>query len=100
MSQIDEWTGNGWPQGFGPRMRYEPNYGTQARRVLDYMREHGSITSREAMDIDIYRLAARVNDLRRDGWPIKTIAERHNKGRHARYELDLVPDPLDWSQNG
>ena len=29
MTQIDEWTGNGWPQGFGPRMRYEPNYGTQ-----------------------------------------------------------------------
>ena len=99
MSQIDEWTGNGWPQGLGSRMRHAPNIGTQARRVLDYMREHKSITSREAMEMDIYRLAARVNDLRRDGWQIKTIPERHNGGRHARYELEKS-NPLHQSHNG
>ena len=41
---------------------------SQAEEVLDYIHRHGVITPREVMlHLDIYRLAARVYDLRRHG---------------------------------
>lgn len=37
----------------------------QCRRVLEFMRQHGSITHRQAEDeLDIMRLAARIFDIR------------------------------------
>ena len=46
---------------------------TQAQRILDYMTEFGSITQFEAMqDLGCMRLASRISDLRKLGYPIKS----------------------------
>lgn len=46
---------------------------SQASRILGYMDEFGSITPLEAMrDLGVYRLAARIADLRKSGVDIKT----------------------------
>ena len=45
---------------------------TQAERVLDYIREYGSITQLEALrDLGVMRLASRVSDLRKQGYDIR-----------------------------
>lgn len=44
---------------------------TQCERILKYLAFHGSISSREAMnELGIYRLASRINDLKRRGYII------------------------------
>ena len=44
---------------------------TQAQRVIDYIREFGSITQIEALrDIGVMRLASRITDLKRRGYDI------------------------------
>jgi hypothetical protein len=49
------------------------NKKTQAQRILDYMTEFGSITQFEAMlDLGVMRLASRISDLKKDGYPIKS----------------------------
>ena len=48
---------------------------TQTERVLDYMREHGSITQLEALnELGVFRLASRISDLKRRGYSI--VGER------------------------
>ena len=43
----------------------------QTKRILDYMVEHGSITQIDALsECGIMRLASRISDLRKDGYPI------------------------------
>jgi len=45
---------------------------TQNDRIMQHLREHGSITQLEAMqEYGIYRLASRISDLRKDGVKIK-----------------------------
>lgn len=67
---------------------------TQCERVLDYMRRFGSITSAEAMmDLGVYRLAARVSDLRDSGHNIKAVTESGKnrfgeKTSYKRYSLE------------
>ena len=66
----------------------EPTPNTQQDKVLRYIQKSGSITSLQAMqELRIYRLAARINELRKMAWPIKTINEQHDGGSHARYVL-------------
>ena len=63
---------------------------TQAQRVLEYIRETGSITQLEALrELGVMRLASRVSDLKRQGYaitrdtvPIKT---RYGTTYIARY---------------
>lgn len=44
---------------------------TQAQKVLDYIRQFGSITQLDAIrDLGVMRLAARVSDLKRQGYCI------------------------------
>lgn len=44
---------------------------TQNKRILDYLDQYGSITQYEAFfDLGIMRLASRISDLRRKGYPI------------------------------
>lgn len=51
---------------------------TQADRIIAYMEEFGSITQLEAMrDLGVMRLASRISDLKKSGYPIK-------------YERDIV----------
>lgn len=55
----------------------------QVRRVLDYMQQHGSITQYEAMvDLGVMRLASRISELKRDGYPInkKMVAVKNRYG--------------------
>ena len=46
---------------------------TQAQRVLAYMEQYGSITQYEALrDLGVMRLASRISDLKKLGYPIKS----------------------------
>lgn len=45
---------------------------TQCERVLKYIDQFGEITPRDAVNMGIYRLASRINDLRKDGVEITT----------------------------
>lgn len=50
---------------------------TQNQRILDYISEFGSITQLEALkDLGIMRLASRVSDLKRLGYPIVSKTEK------------------------
>lgn len=64
----------------------------QAKQVLEYIQEHGSITQREATrKLGVGRLAARISDLRAEGYDIQTemvpVRTRGGKARVARYTL-------------
>lgn len=64
----------------------------QNMQVLEYMREHGSISQREAVRIGCYRLSARILDLRRMGYAItatrKTFfTKAGHYGFYAEYKL-------------
>jgi hypothetical protein len=60
---------------------------TQCEKVLEYMKDFGSITPLEAMqDIGCMRLAARIADLREQGHPIG----RRMKTSKNRYGRDVT----------
>lgn len=57
-------------------------------RVLDYLRENGSISPMEALTVfGCYRLGARIYDLRQEGHRISTeiVEGRDRNGDRARY---------------
>lgn len=63
---------------------------TQAQRVLDYIRETGSITQLEAIkELGVLRLSAVIFDLKRDGNAIKSelvpVKTRYGTTHIARY---------------
>jgi len=62
---------------------------TQCEQILRHLRQEGSITQREAVQKhDIYRLAARIYDLRREGHQIEKEMETSDAGKqYARYRL-------------
>ena len=66
---------------------------TQSQRVLDYIEEFGSITQLEALrDLGVMRLASRISDLRRMGYPIvsktETVKNRFEENTYIkRYRL-------------
>ena len=50
---------------------------TQNERIIAYINEFGSITQLEALqDLGIMRLASRISDLRRLGYPIVSKTEK------------------------
>ena len=60
---------------------------SQNQEILDWLKRR-SITPMDAMVVlNCYRLAARVKDLRDQGWNIETEMEKHENGKHARYYL-------------
>jgi len=66
---------------------------SQAKKVLAYIQEYGSITQKEATrKLGVARLAARISDLRASGYNIQTeiIATRTRDGKAhvARYTLE------------
>ncbi len=67
---------------------------TQAERILEYMKEHGSISLMEAADeIGCMRLAARIADLKESGVLIRTEMVYGKKidgvaYKYARYRLE------------
>ncbi len=49
---------------------------TQNQRILDYISEFGSITQLDALkDLGVMRLASRISDLRKQGYPIISESE-------------------------
>ena len=62
---------------------------SQAKQVLRYLKEHPEgLTQIEATSmLQITRLAARISDLRQEGYHIYTTKEKHNNGYHARYKM-------------
>jgi len=63
---------------------------TQAQKVLGFLKKHRTITPREAlMDLGVYRLAARIHDLRERGLKISTSNKVHPEtgARYASYSL-------------
>ena len=46
---------------------------TQCQKIIEYCRQHGSITQLEAINcLGIMRLASRINDLKNAGYKIKS----------------------------
>ena len=66
---------------------------TQSERIMRYMQEHGSVTQLEALnELGVLRLASRISELRRDGYPIESqmvsVENRYGeKCRVKRYSL-------------
>lgn len=62
---------------------------TARNKVSLYLEKHGSITPIEALTVlGVHRLAPRIMELRRSGFPIKTEYRRDMNGRpYARYRL-------------
>ena len=71
---------------------------TQAQRVLDYIDQFGSITQLEALnDLGVMRLASRISDLRKQGYPITSDVEavKNRFGENCyikRYSLRVGED--------
>lgn len=69
--------------------------GSQCQLVLRHLRDHGSITSLEAVnEYGIMRLASRISDLKRMGHPIRSEFEtRKNRygefTNYVRYYLEV-----------
>ena len=60
----------------------------QIERVMMYLDRYGSITTREAFnDLGIARLASRIHDLKKIGYPIKseTIRAKNRFGENTHY---------------
>lgn len=61
---------------------------TQTELVLAYIDQYGSITARDAMlELGIYRLAARIADLKELGYNIVSTMKYENGRRWAEYGL-------------
>ncbi len=71
---------------------------TQAKLILEYLDEFGSITPLEAIrDIGCYRLSARISDIKKMGIPIETdiVNVKNRRGKYsriARYSLAVSAD--------
>lgn len=65
----------------------------QEQRILDYMKEFGSITPLDAMkEFGIMRLASRISDLKKRGYKItreyeKGVNRYGERTKYARYIL-------------
>ena len=60
---------------------------TQKQQIREYLENNGKLTSLAALNFwGCFRLASRINDLRREGMDIKTeIVTTSNKKRIAQY---------------
>ena len=74
---------------------------TQKDRIINYIREFGSISSREAfIDLGIARLGARIFDLKKEGYKFKEEWESSNnryneKTEYKRYYLvDMIAENM------
>lgn len=69
---------------------------TQNERILKYINDFGSITQLDALrDLGVMRLASRISDLRRLGYPIVSTSEwvknrNEEKCRIKRYSMGVI----------
>lgn len=62
---------------------------TQRTMVLDYILDHGGITPKDAENkLGIMRLASRIHELKKDGYPIcdEWISKKNRFGKETRYK--------------
>lgn len=52
---------------------------TQKHKILQYCAEHGSITVREAFNLDINSPTKRISELRQAGYDVQTFDEEKTK---------------------
>lgn len=62
---------------------------TQNERIIEYLNQHGRITQLEALqELGIMRLASRISDLKRLGYPIdskmETVKNRFKEDVHIK----------------
>ena len=61
---------------------------TQSEEILQHIKLFGKITPLEALNLmGCFRLASRINDLRKEGHDIKTTMVERNGKRFAEYSL-------------
>ena len=68
---------------------------TQCDRILRHLNDYGSITLAEAMtDYGVYRLASRVNDLKKKGYPItaELVKGTNRYGEATRFAIYRLED--------
>ena len=70
---------------------------TQSQKVLEYIRQFGSITQLEALrDIGVMRLASRVSDLRKQGYNIvgdrEAVLNRYEETCYIKRYREEVSD--------
>lgn len=67
---------------------------TQCKKILRHLQTYGTITPMEALqEYSCFRLGARVHDLKRLGYPVKTemVTDKNRFGEathYARYRLE------------
>ena len=67
----------------------------QRDAILWHLERRGSITPIEALnELGCFRLAARIEELRRAGHGIKTIIEKRKGKRYARYVYAQRPQQI------
>lgn len=55
---------------------------TQRQQIVDYMREHGSITRLESsLDLFIFEMPARICELQKMGWVFKKTWEKKTNSK-------------------
>ena len=62
---------------------------SQSEQILEYMKEHGSITALEAtIRLNCLRLAARISDLKKEGYAIRSEMEAYKSedGHTSHYK--------------
>lgn len=69
-----------------PKVDHKP---TQNERIIGYLNQHGRITQLEALqELGIMRLASRISDLKRLGYPIEskmeTVKNRFQEDCHIK----------------
>ena len=66
---------------------------TQCDKIVEFMKKNDGITQKDAITFGCYRLAARIFDLRAEGYVIDSVREYNDGyfGYHAKYHL--VKDP-------
>jgi hypothetical protein len=66
---------------------------SQATDIIEYIRDHGSITTMQAFGIGITRLASRVHDLRRFGINVEKemVSVQNRKGETCRVARYTIP---------
>lgn len=60
---------------------------TQQKQVIAFMRRRGSITAMDAVRFGCLRLAARISDMKADGYRVISKLETKKGKTYARYTL-------------
>jgi len=78
------------------------NKTTQKERILDYIKQFGSISSWEAYsDLGITQLGARIDQLKKEGYEFKTEWEckKNRYGENTSYKRYSIAEMIEENMN-